>query len=110
MEHIRIATYEVEEGTLESLIESVHRGLRRTYEAQPGFLRQSLVRLQGMRFLSVTIWASRHQANEAVVVAEAWGLATGSGAVGFRSTPLGEPWVGWSGPWEADHEDVPAAI
>jgi heme-degrading monooxygenase HmoA len=108
MEHIRIVTYEVEDGTLESLIEIVHQELRRTYEAQPGFLRQTLVRLQGLRFLSLTVWETKQQANEGLVTAEAWGRGADSGAADFRLMPV-RPGKR-SRLTEAVIADVPAAI
>jgi hypothetical protein len=106
MEHIRIATYDVEDDTFDSLVESVHRELLRTNEEQPGFLRQSHVRLQGLTFLSVTIWGSREEADHAVVVAEAWGRREDSGAANFRSMPIRQQIRLMDGL----NRDVPAAI
>lgn len=106
MEHIRITTYDVEDDTFESRIEAVHRELLRMYEEQPGFLRQSHVRLDGLTFLSVTLWGSREQADDALAVAETWGRRPDSGTANFRSMPIREQIRLMSGLIE----DAPAAI
>ena len=101
MEHIRIATYEIEAGTFESVADLAHRGLLRTYQDQPGFLRQSLVRLEDIRFLSITVWRTWDQADHAVGVAEDWVCGTDTGAVNFRPKPIRQ---------RDPLDDAPAAI
>ena len=99
MEHIRIATFDLEDDTFGSVAD---RGLLRTFQEQPGFLRQSLVSLGALRSLSLTIWGTRHEADEAVLVAERWGHRPDIGAVSVRSLPVRG--------MDRIAEDAPAAI
>ena len=72
MEHIRIAMYDIQEGTTDDLAASVRRDLVRTLREQSGSLRDHLVRLSDRRFVSITFWDSRDAADAAIGIAGDW--------------------------------------
>ena len=45
MQHVRIATYEIKDGTFQELADIAREGMLRTFQEQPGFIRYGLADL-----------------------------------------------------------------
>jgi quinol monooxygenase YgiN len=71
-QHVRIATYQIEEGSFEELSELAREGMLRTFRDQPGFIRYGLADLGDRKAVSVSLWETRKAADAAVPVAERW--------------------------------------
>lgn len=72
MEHLRVATYEITEGTFDELAEKAKTGMLRTFEQQPGFIRYGLADTGSKSCLSISLWSTRKDADASVPVAAEW--------------------------------------
>ena len=45
MQHVRIATYEIKDGTFQELAGIARKGMLKTFQEQPGFIRYGLADL-----------------------------------------------------------------
>ena len=71
-QHVRIATYEIKDGSFQELAELAREGMLRTFQEQPGFIRYGLADLGDRKVVSVSLWETRESADAAVPVAERW--------------------------------------
>ncbi len=72
MQHLRIATYEMNKGTFQELAETAKSGMLPKFESQPGFVRYGLADLGDKRVMSISVWETRAQAEDAAPVAATW--------------------------------------
>ncbi len=72
MQHLRIATYEINKGTFQELAETAKSGMLPKFEAQPGFVRYGLADLGDKTAMSISVWETRAQAEDAAPVAATW--------------------------------------
>jgi hypothetical protein len=71
-QHVRIATYEIKEGSFGELAELARDGMLRAFKEQPGFIRYGLADMGDRKVVSMSLWESRKAADAAVPVAERW--------------------------------------
>jgi heme-degrading monooxygenase HmoA len=90
MEHVRIATYEIKDGSFQELADIARRGMLRTFQDQPGFIRYGLADLGDRKCLSLSVWETRKNADAAVPVAERWVRENVAGRVELRSNQIGD--------------------
>jgi len=72
MQHVRIATYDIKEGSFQELADVAQQGMLRTFREQPGFIRYGLADIGDRKAVSVSLWETRKAADAAVPVAERW--------------------------------------
>ena len=68
MEHVRIATYEIKTGSFQDLADIAQKGMLRTFQDQPGFIRYGLADLGEKTCLSLSLWETRKDADSSVPV------------------------------------------
>ena len=90
MEHVRIATYEIKDGTFQELADIARKGMLRTFQDQPGFIRYGLADLGEKKCVSLSLWETRKQADAAVSVAERWVREHIANRVDLRTTQIGD--------------------
>jgi len=90
MEHVRIATYEITQGTFDEVASMAKTGMLRKFETQPGFIRYGLADLGDKRCLSISLWGTRKDADSAVPVAAQWVRENLSTRVELKSTEIGD--------------------
>jgi heme-degrading monooxygenase HmoA len=88
-QHVRIATYEIKDGTFEDLAELARKGMLRTFLEQPGFIRYGVADLGDRKLVSVSLWETRKDADAAVPVAERWVRENIANRVDLRSNQIG---------------------
>jgi quinol monooxygenase YgiN len=89
-QHVRIATYEIKDGTFEDLAELARKGMLRTFQEQPGFIRYGLADLGDRKLVSVSLWETRKDADASVPVAERWVRENIANRVDLRTTQIGD--------------------
>ena len=74
MDHLRVATYEVLDGTPADIAELVQKpgGMKEIFEGMPGFKAYSLLEISPTELLSVTAWETHAEAEEAIAAAAEW--------------------------------------
>jgi heme-degrading monooxygenase HmoA len=89
-QHVRIATYEIKDGTFEDLAELARKGMLRTFQEQPGFIRYGVADLGDRKLVSVSLWETRKDADASVPVAERWVRENIENRVDLRTTQIGD--------------------
>ena len=69
MRHFRVALYETTSGTAEEAIEIARTGFRPIFEAQPGFVRYEVGKLDDGGVASFSVWETEDEAKHAVEMA-----------------------------------------
>jgi hypothetical protein len=105
MKHMRIATYEITNGTFEEIAESTKTGLLPKFQDQPGFIRYGLADLGDRNCLSISLWKTRDQAHAATPMAASWVKENLAGRVVLRSNSVGDLAF-----FEGVREEVPATV
>jgi hypothetical protein len=90
MKHVRIATYEIRNGTFEDVAKLAEDGMLRTFRDQPGFIRYGLADLGDKKCLSLSLWETRKDAESSVPVAADWVQKNVSERVELKSTQVGD--------------------
>ena len=72
MKHLRVATYEIKDGTFDEIAGRAKDGMLRKFEEQPGFIRYGLADVGDKTCLSISLWQTREEADHAVPVAADW--------------------------------------
>jgi hypothetical protein len=90
MQHMRIATYEIKEGSFQELADIARKSMLRTFQEQPGFIRYGLADLGDRKLVSVSLWETRKDADASIPVAERWVRENVANRVDLRSTQIGD--------------------
>ena len=90
MQHVRIATYDIKDGTFEELARIGREGALRTFQEQPGFIRYGLADIGDGKCVSLSVWETREEADASVPVAERWVGEHVADKVELRSTQIGD--------------------
>lgn len=90
MQHLRIATYEIKEGSFQELADIARKSMLRTFQEQPGFIRYGLADLGDRKLVSLSLWETRKDADASVPVAERWVRENVASRVDLRSTQVGD--------------------
>jgi hypothetical protein len=90
MQHLRIATYDIKEGSFQELADLAQEGMLRTFRDQPGFIRYGLADLGDRKAVSVSLWETHKAADAAVPVAERWVRENVSTKVALTSNLIGD--------------------
>ena len=90
MQHVRIATYDIKEGTFEELSRTAREGMLRTLQEQAGFIKYGIVDLGDRKLVSLSLWETRKDADASVPVAERWVREHLANKVELKSTQIGD--------------------
>jgi hypothetical protein len=90
MEHVRVASYEIKQGSFQELADVARQGMLRTFQDQPGFIRYGLADTGDKRCLSISLWETHKDAESAVPVAANWVRENVGDRVELRSTQIGD--------------------
>jgi hypothetical protein len=101
MKHVRVATYEIKQGTFQEIADRAQDGMLRTFRDQPGFIRYGLADLGDKTCLSLSLWETRKDADSSIPVAADWVREHLSDRVELRRTQIGDL---------AFYEGVPAKV
>jgi hypothetical protein len=101
MKQVRVATYEIKQGTFQDIADAAGEGMLRTFQEQPGFIRYGLADLGDKTCLSLSVWQSHKDADAAVPATNGWVRDNLGERVELRSNVIGDL---------AFYEGVPAAV
>jgi heme-degrading monooxygenase HmoA len=90
MQHVRIATYDIKDGTFEELARIARESMLRTFQEQPGFVRYGLADIGDRKLVSVSLWETRKDADASVPVAERWVREHLASKVALQTTQIGD--------------------
>jgi heme-degrading monooxygenase HmoA len=90
MQHVRIATYEIRNGSFQELAEIARKGMLRTFQEQPGFIRYGLADCGDKKLVSLSLWETRKDADASVPVAERWVRENVADRVALKTTQIGD--------------------
>lgn len=90
MKHVRVATYEIKDGSFQDIADVARNGMLRKFQEQPGFIRYGLADLGDRKCLSLSLWETRENADASVVVAANWVRENISERVELRSNQTGD--------------------
>ena len=87
---LRVPIYAITSGTYDELIEKARHGLAPILRPSPGFVFYSTTDVGGGRFVSVSTWESREQAETAAARSAEWVSENMAGAVTLEENLIGE--------------------
>lgn len=90
MKCVRLATYEIKQGSFQEIADMAHKGMLKTFQDQPGFLRYAFADLGDKTCLSFSMWETRKDADAATPVATTWVRDNLSDRIALRSNVIGE--------------------
>jgi hypothetical protein len=89
MQHLRLATYEIKNGTFPEIAEAAKNGMLPKFREQPGFVRYGLADAGNKTAVSLSLWESREEADAAVPVAATWVREHLGDRIELRSNQIG---------------------
>ncbi|HLA93637.1 MAG TPA: antibiotic biosynthesis monooxygenase [Actinomycetota bacterium] len=90
MEHVRIATYEIKQGSFQEIADAARGGMLRKFQEQPGFIRYGLADTGDKTCLSLSLWETRKDADASVPVAATWVRENIGARVELRTSQVGD--------------------
>ncbi len=72
MEHVRVATYGIINGTFREVADAAQTGMLHKFQSQPGFVRYGVADVGDKTCVSISFWNTREQADGASLVAASW--------------------------------------
>ena len=88
--HVRMAIYSIRQGTYQELMERAREGMAPILRQSPGFVFYSTTDVGGGRFVSVSTWESREQAEAATAKAAQWVSENLADSVFLEENLIGE--------------------
>jgi hypothetical protein len=90
MQHLRLATYEIKNGTFQDVAKAAENGMLRTFREQPGFVRYGVADVGDKTLVSISLWETRKHADAAVPVAATWVRENLGDQIEIRSNQIGD--------------------
>ena len=90
MSHVRIGIYALTGGTAKEVADLAREGMLPVFQAQPGFKSYGLAETPEGKLVSVSLWESFGQAQEANDLAASWVGDNLAGKVRLESTQVGD--------------------
>ena len=90
MHYIRIALYTFEPDIVDEVIQRAKAGMLPIFHAQPGFVAYTVIKTGETSVISLSVWESRVQAEEANQVAAKWVRENIAGMVETEEAHVGE--------------------
>jgi heme-degrading monooxygenase HmoA len=72
MSHVRVAVYDLTSGTAKEAADLAQEGMLGVFRGQPGFQAYGLAETQEGKMVSVSLWESAEQAQQANELAASW--------------------------------------
>ena len=69
MQHLRVATYKINEGSFQEIADTAKTGMLKTFQTKPGFIRYGLADLGDSTCLSISLWKTHADAEASAPVA-----------------------------------------
>jgi hypothetical protein len=88
--HIRMGFYSITKGTYDELIEEARQGLAPILSDSPGFVFYSTTDIGDGRFISVSTWGTREQAEAAAAKSAVWVSENMADSVALEENIIGE--------------------
>ena len=88
--HVRMGIYTITSGSYDDLIERARQGLAPILRDSPGFVFYSTTDVGGGRFVSVSTWATRQQAEAAAERIAEWVSDNMADSVALEENLIGE--------------------
>jgi hypothetical protein len=90
MEHVRVATYGITNGTFREVADAAQTGMLDKFQSQPGFVRYGVADVGDKTCVSISFWNTREQADGASLVAASWVRENLSDRIELRSNYVGD--------------------
>jgi len=91
MEHIRVATYRLNDGaTFQEIADAAKGGMLDTFRLEPGFRRYEVADPGEGELISISLWESREAAERGVAAAREWVAANLAGRIELESNRLAD--------------------
>ena len=90
MKHVRIATYELKDGSFQELADIARKGMLKTFQEQPGFIQYGIADLGDRKLVAMSLWETRKDADASESVAEGWIRDNVAHRVALRTTQTGD--------------------
>jgi len=88
--HIRLAIYELVNGSFQELSGLAKNGMLPLFSNEPGFIEYGVADIGDRKVCSITIWETREQAEKSVSLASTWVRENISGRVQLVTSYVGE--------------------
>jgi heme-degrading monooxygenase HmoA len=72
MQHVRVARYKLTKGTPEEVAQLAQGGMLDQFKKHSGFIGYSVAKVDDGSIMSITVWQSHEDAEEAVALAADW--------------------------------------
>jgi heme-degrading monooxygenase HmoA len=95
MNHIRIATYDVTKGTAPEIADTAKGGLLPIFQDAAGFQAYAVIEVDPKKVVSLSVWKSHQEAEDAVKLAADWVASELADRVKLTSNTVGDAlfWV-----------------
>jgi hypothetical protein len=90
MKHVRLATYEIKRGSFQEIADLAHKGMLRTFQDQPGFIRYGVADVGNQSLVSLSLWETRKDAETSAPLAADWVRENMSDRIELRSNQIGD--------------------
>jgi heme-degrading monooxygenase HmoA len=90
MKHLRVATYEIKKGSFQEVADEAHKGMLRTFQEQPGFVRYGVADVGHNTLVSLSLWETRKDAEASAPIAETWVREHVSERIELQSSQIGD--------------------
>jgi heme-degrading monooxygenase HmoA len=94
--HFRIATYEATDGTPAELAEIAKGGMLPIFKKQPGFQAYSLIQIDEKTVVSLSVWETHQEAEDAVATAADWVKENLASRIKLKDNSIGDA-LFWEG-------------
>jgi heme-degrading monooxygenase HmoA len=88
--HVRMGIYSITQGTYDELVEQARQGLAPILRDSPGFVFYSVTDVGEGRFVSVSTWEAREQAEAAAAKSAEWVSENLADSVALNENLIGE--------------------
>jgi hypothetical protein len=90
MQHVRMATYDIKQGDFQEIADIARKGMLKTFQDQPGFIKYGVADCGNRKLVSLSLWQTRREADNASPVAERWVRDNVADKVTLSSTLIGD--------------------
>jgi heme-degrading monooxygenase HmoA len=90
MSHVRIGIYALTSDTVQEVADLAHEGMLNVFRAQPGFKAYGLAQTREGKVVSVSLWDSGEQAQQANELAASWVAENLAGRAQLEDTQVGD--------------------
>lgn len=87
---MRIATYDITNATFDEIVDAAESGILETFRTQPGFVRYGVVDIGDSKCISISLWETSQQADDADSVAAVWVMDNLADRLRLKSTVIGD--------------------